>query len=127
MSWRSRKKKEDIFCTVYFFWRKFFNIYVLSQCIVYWIHFQSVHTFTYWKNNTSYTFLLVFKIVENLQCTLKNTFLIEHLWVTASASQNMFKLTSIFSSLTILLTDSLSISNFSFVWYNFFFNVVIWV
>ena len=24
----------------------FFNICVLSQCIVYWIHFQNIHTFT---------------------------------------------------------------------------------
>ena len=34
MNWSSRKK-EGIFCTVYFVGRKFFNICVLSQCIVY--------------------------------------------------------------------------------------------
>ena len=45
MSWISRKKKENIFCSVYFF-----NICVLSQCKVYWIHFQNIHTFTYQKH-----------------------------------------------------------------------------
>ena len=40
MSWSLRKKNEDIFCAVYFVQRKFFlDICVLSQCIVYWIHF----------------------------------------------------------------------------------------
>ena len=50
---KRKKKKEGIFCTVYFVWRKFFNICVLSECIVYWIHiqihFQNIHTFTYQK------------------------------------------------------------------------------
>ena len=27
----------------------FSNIYILSQCIVYWIHFQKIRTFTYQK------------------------------------------------------------------------------
>ena len=44
-----KRKREGIFCTIYFVWRKFFNISVLSQCIVYWIHFQNIHTFTYQK------------------------------------------------------------------------------
>ena len=36
MRWSSRKKKEGIFCTVYFVQRDFFfKIFVLSQCIVY--------------------------------------------------------------------------------------------
>ena len=49
MSWSSRKKEEGIFCTNYFVRMKFFNIYVLSQCILYRIHFQNIHTFTYQK------------------------------------------------------------------------------
>ena len=72
MSWSSRKKKEDVFCTVYLVRRNFFNIYVLSQCIVYWIHFHNIHTFTYKKNITSYTSLLAFKIVESLHCILNS-------------------------------------------------------
>ena len=34
ISWSSRKKKEDIFCTVYLSERIFLKICVLSQCIV---------------------------------------------------------------------------------------------
>ena len=39
--------------------------------VLYWINFQNIHNFTYQKNITSYTFLLVFKIVESLPCILK--------------------------------------------------------
>ena len=49
ISWSSWKKKEGFFWSVYFVWRNCFNICVLSQFIVYWIHFQSIHTFTYKK------------------------------------------------------------------------------
>ena len=49
----------------------FFNICVLSQCIVYWIHFQNINTFTYQKTLLQTLSLLVFKIVESLQCILK--------------------------------------------------------
>ena len=38
----------------------YFKIYVLSQCIVYWIHFHIIHTFTHQKNITSYTFVALF-------------------------------------------------------------------
>ena len=49
MRWISRKKKEEIFCTVYFVQRKlFWHIWFIS-IIVYKIHFQNVHTFTYQK------------------------------------------------------------------------------
>ena len=34
ISWSSQKKKGDIFCTVYFVLSNFFDIFVLSQCIV---------------------------------------------------------------------------------------------
>ena len=33
-SWSLQKKEKCIFCTIYFVQRKFFNIRVLSQCIV---------------------------------------------------------------------------------------------
>ena len=49
----------------------FFKIFVLSQCIVYWMHFQNIHTFYNWKNITSYSFLLAFKIDDSLQYMLK--------------------------------------------------------
>ena len=40
--------------------QNFFKICVLSQCIVYWIRFQNIHTFTYQKNITSYIFVAGF-------------------------------------------------------------------
>ena len=49
----------------------FFNICVLSRCIVYWIHFQNIHTFIYKKTLLHASLLLVFKIIESLQCILK--------------------------------------------------------
>ena len=45
ISWSSWKKKESIFLPV--IWSE--GIYVLSQCILYWIHFQNIHTFMYQK------------------------------------------------------------------------------
>ena len=48
----------------------FFKICVLSQCIVHWMHFQNIHTFTYQKTLLHALLLLVFKIVESLRCTL---------------------------------------------------------
>ena len=71
MSWISRKKKESIFCIVYFVRREFFNISFLSQCLVYWIHFQSIHTFTYQKILLHTLLFLASKIVESLQRILK--------------------------------------------------------
>ena len=65
MSWSSRKKKRGHFCTGYFFRRKFFNIFVLSHCILYLIHFQNIDTFTYQKALLHALLLLVFKIVES--------------------------------------------------------------
>ena len=49
---------------------KFFKICVLSQCIVYCIHFQNIHTFTYQKT-LLYTLLLrVSKIVKAFTVSL---------------------------------------------------------
>ena len=52
------------------------NIHLLrnhwSQCIVYWIHFQNIHTFTDEKTVLHAFLLLVFEIVESLQCILKS-------------------------------------------------------
>ena len=40
--------------------------------MVYWIHFQNTHTFTYQKTLVDTLFLLVFKIAKNLQCIFKS-------------------------------------------------------
>ena len=73
MSWSSRKKKGGIFVLLIFDWRNFFSICLLSQCIVCWIHFEHIHTFTYQKNITSYTYLPVFKINESVNISLSPT------------------------------------------------------
>ena len=45
-----RKRKKSAFFVDYFVQRKFFfNICVLSECIVYWINIQNRYTFTYQK------------------------------------------------------------------------------
>ena len=43
---------------------------ILSQCIVFWIHFLNIHTLTYQKTLLYKLLLLVFKIVENSQYIL---------------------------------------------------------
>ena len=78
MSWSSRTKQECNFCNVYFARTNFFfNIWVLSQCIMQWI------TFTYQKTLLHTLLLLVFKIAKNLQCILKkpNRFLLKPSWL----------------------------------------------
>ena len=57
-----------------------FNIFVLSQSIVYWINFIEYTYFYISKNITSYTLLLVFKIVGSLQCVLNNFLKPKHLY-----------------------------------------------
>ena len=71
MSWSSQKKKESIFCTVYFGRRKPFNIWLLSQCMVYWINFQNIYTFTNQNTLLHILLLVVFKTTESLECILK--------------------------------------------------------
>ena len=66
MSWGSRKKKESIFCNVYFVQRIFFQqLHFISMYSV----LNTLSLYTYFhisKRITSYTFLLVVKIVESL-------------------------------------------------------------
>ena len=65
----ARKRKESaFFVTFIFFEGDFFNIWVLSQCVVYLINFQNIYNFTYQKTLLHTLLLLVFKIVEILQC-----------------------------------------------------------
>ena len=79
MSWSARKKKEGIFCTVYFVRRRFFKICALSQCIVYLNTISEYRYFYISKNMTLYTFLLVFKIAKSLQCIVKSDLNMENL------------------------------------------------
>ena len=72
----ARERKKRAFLYRFFFLPKgnFFKICILSQCIVYWTHFQNIHTFTYQKTLLHTTLLLISKIVERLQCILKSYF-----------------------------------------------------
>ena len=55
------KKKRAFFVPFLLSEGNFFNICVLSQCIVYWIHFQNIHTFTYQKTLLHTLFYLFLK------------------------------------------------------------------
>ena len=48
----------------------YLKIYVLFHYIVYWIHFQNIHAFTYRKTLLHTLLLLVFKIVKSLSVSL---------------------------------------------------------
>ena len=48
MNWSSRKKKEAFFVRFILSEGIFFNIFLLSQCVLN-IHFQNIHTFTEYK------------------------------------------------------------------------------
>ena len=53
----ARKRKTSAFFVTFILSdRIFFNIYVLSQCRVYWINFQNIYTFTYKKHYCIYIF-----------------------------------------------------------------------
>ena len=65
------RKKRAFFVLFILSEGNFFEICALSQCIVYSIHFQNIHTFTYQKTLLHTLLLLVFKIVESLQRILK--------------------------------------------------------
>ena len=71
MSWSSWKKKERI---VKFVLSKenYFNIFVLSHCIMYSIKFLEYIYFTYQKTLLRALLLLGFKIIESLQCMVKH-------------------------------------------------------
>ena len=53
------RKKRAFFVPYILSKRNFFDICTLSQCIVYWIRFQNIHTFTYQKT-LLYTFFCLF-------------------------------------------------------------------
>ena len=73
MSWSSPKKKEGIFCTVYFVRRIFFNICLCSILMCSVLNTLSKYKYVYIsKDITSCTFFLDFKIVESLQCILSS-------------------------------------------------------
>ena len=67
----AKEKRGHLLYHLFLFKGKVFKIIVVSQCVVYWINLQNIHTFTYQKTVLCTLLLLVFIIVENLQCFLK--------------------------------------------------------
>ena len=67
------ERKKGHFCNVFFFLSEgnFFKVCVLSQCIVYLIHFQNIYIITYQETLLHTVLLLVSKIVERRQCILE--------------------------------------------------------
>ena len=57
------KKKSAVFVMFVLSEEIFLKICVSSQCMVYWIHFQNIYTFTYEETLLHTLLLLVFKIV----------------------------------------------------------------
>ena len=62
-----KRKKGAFFVPFILFEGNFFKICILSQYIVYWIHFQNIHTFTNQKTLLLKLLLLGFKIIKSLQ------------------------------------------------------------
>ena len=81
---RERKKRASflpffylfIYLFIYLFFdqRKFFNICVLSQCIVEWIHFQNINAFTYQKTLLHRDFCLFLRHSEALSVSLSRSY-----------------------------------------------------
>ena len=69
------RKKSAFFAPFILSEENFFKFCVLSQCIVSWIRFQNIHTFTYQKTLFYILLLLVFKIAKRLQCIHKQLLL----------------------------------------------------
>ena len=72
LSWTSQKKKEGIFCTVYFVQVNFyFHFFLNVYCIEYAFR---ICILLHIKNHYFIRFLHVFKIEEIFKCTLKISF-----------------------------------------------------
>ena len=61
----------------------FFNIFILSQCIVYWIQFQNIRTFTYQKTLLHTLFCLFLKLSKAFSVSLNQLFYL------SSANENL--------------------------------------
>ena len=69
-SWSSRNGKEGFFCTE----GNIFNIRVLSQYIVHWIHFQNIHVLKYKKSSLHTLSCLSLKSSKSLSQLQENKF-----------------------------------------------------
>ena len=65
-----KRKKSAFFVMFYLSQCNIFSICVLSQCIMSWVNFQNIYTFTYQKHYLN-TFLFVFKIIQTYSVSLR--------------------------------------------------------
>ena len=74
MRWSLRKKKRGHFLYRFSFAQKdiFFNVCVLSQCVVNWMHFQNIHSFTYQKTLLDTLFCMILKLSKAFSESLSN-------------------------------------------------------
>ena len=67
----ARERRKRAIFVLHTLWEgNYVNIFVSSQCLAYWIHFQNIHTFVYQKAFLHILLLLVLRIVESLNCIL---------------------------------------------------------
>ena len=127
MSWGAKEKRRHfLYCS---FCPKgvFSEICVLSLCIVYWIHVQNIHTFTYQKHYFIHFCCLFLKLLKAFSVSLKR-----YLWLIFLASKKpltffttlspcMNTVSFAFAILTFLLIESLVLGlNFELLSLHFF-------
>ena len=68
------RKNRAIFVPFILSEENFVKICILSQCIVYWTHFQNIHTFTYQKTLLKHFCYLILKSLKAFSVFLSITF-----------------------------------------------------
>ena len=97
----TKGKRGYVFVLLILSKRILFNICVLSQCIVYGIRFQNIHTFTYQKTLLHTRFLFL-KFLEVLSVSLRTTVIAKPL-----TSGILFSTSPIFVFKTAIVTKPL--------------------
>ena len=87
-SYENHELKVKLWC----FQRKFFNICVFSWCLLYWIHFQNIHTFTYQKTLLHTLFCLFSKSPKAFNVSLMLQYLDIEEVIYNLRHQNSFKI-----------------------------------
>ena len=73
------KEKRGHSCTICFVYCLYTVYYVLYQCIVYWIHFQNIHTFIYQKSLLLTLFKLLWKLLKAISVSLRTNILLHYI------------------------------------------------
>ena len=87
----NREKKRAFFVPFILSKGNCFNICVLPQCIVYWIHFQNIDTFIYQKTLLLTLFCLFWKLLKAFSVSLRTNMLLHHIkkhWLAIKLHQS---------------------------------------